>query len=77
MAVKSDRPAVDPSLSASTTREDTMRKRITWLLSAALLLALTGCHFHGRGHPHGVPPGQAKKALTHGKVKAHPAKPWK
>ncbi len=62
-----------------------MKKLVALILGLALLLATTGCHyFHGRrGHPHGMPPGQAKKVVApvrvhvNGPAKMHPAKPWK
>ena len=62
-----------------------MKKRCALLLISALLLVTTGCHhFHGFRHPHGMPPGQAKKVMkvkkvvAPGKVKVgRPARPWR
>jgi len=64
-----------------------MRKCLAIIVCFALLLATAGCHFHRSsyhaGHPHGMPPGQAKKIVKPGitplkvKVHKHHGKPWK
>ena len=47
-----------------------MKRKLFWTLGICVILATPGCfwHLHGRrGHPHGMPPGQAKKVLhVHG-----------
>ena len=61
-----------------------MKKLAALLLGLCLLLATMACHFHGySGHPHGMPPGQAKKVFHPAKMpvkhpaRKHAAKPWK
>ncbi|MHC5065995.1 MAG: hypothetical protein ACYTG5_18700 [Planctomycetota bacterium] len=42
-------------------------KRSRTILAIAACALLTGCiHHHSRSHPHGMPPGQAKKLHSHG-----------